>query len=741
MAAMRWTGWIVQGWIAGLLAAVSLGLEPHAWASEAWMAGHDMSSREQRSGRVERIARDEAPEIDGDLSDDIWSRALPIDNFLEVFPEQGAEPSERTRVVLLHDGATLYIGVHAFDRTPDEITATVLSRDGSFDGDDFISILIDSYNTRRNAFGFELNPLGARRDGLIEDNEVFQEEWDTIWKGKARITEFGWEAEMAIPFRSIAYDGEADAWGLQIIRSIARRNEEIRWAAVNQSLGRRDMSRAGRLSGVNGIEPGLGLDVEMLSSIQWLRNWEERPRQDVTRFNPGGNISYRITPSLTGTLTVNTDFSDTPLDPRQVNVGRFDLFFPETRDFFLQDAPFFSFGGRAFNDTNALPFFSRRIGVVEGQLLGLDAGIKLSGSVKGVTIGALTARTEPGDDLDPQLLSVVRLSTPVFGESRAGVILTQGDPTGETSNTVAGVDFQFLDTSVFGDQRLVADAFFVASRSDREEEQGEAFGIEVAYPNDRINGFIRFKQVAETYRPALGFANRTGVRTYEGELVRRWRPEDSYIRFFDAGTFLNIVTDLENGLEDRENGVFLGGSNHIGDELFLVSFSRSEILQAPFFLPGDVLVPAGRYHWVRSGIELFTSSARPVNFSAQFFCCNFYDGRRRFLNLGLGYRPSGTFGMEISHLRDAIDLPTGEVTVHVHSLSMDYNWSPDLQLDMEVQYDNISESLGILARLFWEIRPETELFAAISLGATTDFNDFRTNQSGASFRIGNTFRF
>ncbi len=710
-------------------------------AQETGPASEIRNGAERPSIAIERIGAGEGPEIDGVLTDAVWQRASVIEDFRQVFPTQGATPTERTQVFLLYDDTTLYVGVHAHDENPGAIAATVMNRDGNIGQDDFISVLIDSYNTGRDAFGFEINPAGARREGLVENNDSFKSEWNTIWRGRAQITETGWVAELAIPFQSISFDPAAESWGLQVVRRIARRNEEMRWAGINQSFGRIDMTLAGRLSGITDASQGLGLDIEALSTVQWIRNWEQPGREDDIRLIPSGNVFYKFTPSLTGTLTINTDFSDTPLDSRQVNTGRFSLFFPETRDFFLQDAALFEFGGRPFNNVNGLPFFSRRIGIVDGETVGLTAGAKFSGSAGPFTIGALSTRVSGGDDLDPQILSVLRASARVLGDSRIGIIATNGDPTGTSDNTVVGADFQFLDSTVFGDQRLVADAFFLASRSDRPEEQGNAYGLEISYPNDRIRTFYRFKHLDADYNPALGFVNRTGIRTHDSDLRYRWRPEDSYLRFFDVGTWFDMVTDLDNTVQDRTNGIWFGGGNHIGDELFLNFWNSVEVIPEPFFLPNDVLVPAARYEWNRGNFWFSSSSARPVRFEIEYVCCSFYDGTRHFLDMELALRPSRYFNIEFNHLIDKFILPTGSVTIQVSSVDLNINISPDIQFTSQMQYDNISQGFSFLGRLFWEIRPETELFLSVSNAAITNIRDYRTLQSGASIRVGNTFRF
>ena len=283
--------------------------------------------------RATRINEDEAPNIDGDLSDPIWQRAERIDEFYQVEPLNGAIPNQKTHAYILYDRKTLYIGIYAYDTEPDLIRASQLQRDLRLRDDDGVRVLIDPFGTYRNGFIFGVNPNGARADGLTQNNNQFLGEWDGIWSANAKIVDDGWMIEYAIPFQTISFDASLDDWNLQLIRVVRRTNEEIRWSNIDQNRSRIDLSNPGLLSGLDDISSGIGLEVQTFLAGATSYDWQT---DDVDfEFNPSGNAFYKITPSLTGSLTVNTDFSDAPLDARQVNTGRFSLFFPETRDFFL----------------------------------------------------------------------------------------------------------------------------------------------------------------------------------------------------------------------------------------------------------------------------------------------------------------------------------------------------------------------------------------------------------------------
>ena len=443
-------------------------------------------------------------------------KAAQIDEFYQVDPEEGVAPSQPTRAYFMYDQDNLYVAVYAYDSEPDKIIRSQLQRDPRLQDDDAVRIMLDTFGSFRDAYFFGVNPNGARSDALIENNGNFRDQWNTIWRAKAKVVEDGWIAEIAIPFQSISFDASLDAWNMQIVRTIRRTNEEVRWSNIDQSRNRIDMTNPGRVSGIQDIKSGIGLEVQAFATSAVAQDWELG--ETDFEFNPSGNVFYKITPSLTGSLTFNTDFSDAPLDSRQVNTGRFSLFFPETRDFFLQDAAVFEFGGRIFNNPNGLPFFSRNIGIVQGQPVDIIAGAKLSGKVGPANVGIISTRTGSADALgiDGQYLSSARVSVPVLSESKLGIVLTNGDPSGATNNTVAGGDFQYKKSNVFGSGTLTADFAYIRSFADNLDDGLGA--AHIGYRSQGWNGNLIFRDIGEDYQPKLGFVNRT------------WRPANAVER-------------------------------------------------------------------------------------------------------------------------------------------------------------------------------------------------------------------
>ncbi len=361
-----------------------------------------------------RIAPSEAPVIDADLSDPIWDRANVLAPMIQVQPDLGAPTTERTDVFILYDEDNLYFGIYAYDSEPDLIAVRAMARDGQLGSGDTVRIILDPGMTRRNAYTFQIAPSGGRGDALLQNNTTNFAAWDAIWEAQANVVEDGYVIEVAIPFRSLSYDSDAAEWGFEFTRQIRHKNETVRWSNYSPTVSFTDVSQAGTLTGIQDIDEGAGLDVQLYGVARVKRDWQD-PQRTSPSGTLGGNAYYKITPALTGTLTVNPDFSDAPLDIRQVNTTRFSLFTPETRDFFLQDIPVFEFGGENFVDANnARPFFSRNIGLVSGVPVSIIGGGKLSGEFAGFGIGALTAYTNENATTPSQLLSVARITRRVF---------------------------------------------------------------------------------------------------------------------------------------------------------------------------------------------------------------------------------------------------------------------------------------------------------------------------------------
>lgn len=724
--------------VAALLAVCASG-------SSAAYAQNTGQERRSLSIVAPRIESSRSPRIDGELADPAWSEAAIIGDFRQVFPLQGASPTQRTVAYLIYDAEHLYVAIHALDTKPAEIRATVMERDGPIERDDHVQLILDPALTGRDGYSFEINALGSRRDQLIENNSTASPQWDALWSAAATVADDGWVAEMRIPFRSLAYDAASSVWGLQIIRQVGRNGEQIRWAAIDRSRDTTDVSSIGRLADIR-VEPtGVGIDAQLFAGLEMDKDWGATENTTDTSFNPSANLFYRVTPSLTSTLTLNPDFSDAPLDERQVNTGRFSLFSPETRDFFLQDAAIFEFGGRELlDDPNGRPFFSRRIGQAEDEIVDLTAGIKLSGLAGPISLGVLSTLTESTPQTDAQALTVARASARVLSHSKAGFIFTHGDPTGQEDNSVYGADFQFRVPAFLGKGVLQVDTFYQRSVSSRLGED-DSYGVSIGYPNDAYSLEAAFKEIGANFAPALGFVNRPGIRDYGFEVARRWRPPSDRVRSWELGAWHDLITDLDANTETRESGLWWGLEASSLDTVWLYAYRQRENVTAAFSLPDEVLVPAGTYEDVRFRWEFFSSQSRWLSADLSVECCEYFGGDYLALTTGVQWRPNAFYYLRLLYEQEEISLDSGDVDVRIGTLESAIAFTPDMRLSAELQYDNISEVLGMLFRYRWEVRPGLELFSAIGHTAIVEDrrfpNRFVSEDSQLIFRIGQTLRF
>jgi hypothetical protein len=709
-----------------------------AWAQ----APHDFSSW-RPSTQAARIAPSDAPTIDGDINDGVWAKARPIAEFYQLEPKEGAPADERTVVRVLYDEENLYFAIEADDPAP--VTARIKQRDAGIDVDDIFRIYLDPDMSRRNGYIFEINPLGARREGLIQNNTDVIYQWNTLWSAKSRITAKGWTAEVVIPFRSISNGHHAD-WGFDLFRLVRKKNERIRWSSINKTILSQDISHSGSLSGIDGVNAGLGLDVQGFALARYRKNWDSADGTGVS-FRPSGNVFYKVTPSLTGTITYNTDFSDAPLDTRRVNIGRFSLFYPERRDFFLQDAAAFEFGGAPLtvnNDPNAAPFFSRRIGIVGGEPVNILSGAKLSGDYDGYGIGALSVMTAGGADVNgnrigEQLLSVARVTAPVLDESKLGFIVTNGDPTGMSSNTVGGVDFQYRKSNFLGDKQVRADFYYEHSASGV-SGQGDSFGGQIELPNEPWAYYFRFKQVGSNFDPALGFVSRPGIREYQTRLAYRERLSGALLRWWEVGLWADTVTDLHDTVQ---SGVplnpWISLNFNSGDSGWGEMWEEHEITPE-FTLPKGIVVPAGEYVFDTWHIHFDSAPGRLISTNADVQYGKYYGGKLLQTDVTLNVNPNETVSLGLRHVMQDMKMPGGNVTIQVGAVDASFNFTPDMYVRTQVQYDNISQAFALSVRYRWEFAPGTELLVVAGDDATLDAHRYQSHQSQLSVRLGKTFR-
>ena len=656
----------------------------------------------------------ESIHVDGRLDEPAWLRAAAIGPLVQADPKQGAPASEDTEVRILFDAEALYFGIRCRDHDPKRIVATQLARDADLEVDDRVMIVLDPFVDHRNGFFFAVNPAGARSDGQISNNaRGLSYEWDGIWSARARVDAEGWVAEIAIPFKSLRFKPGQGVWGMNVERQIKRLQEHDRWASARPDSWVTNLASAGDMAGLGGQRQGHGLDLRPFVSAG-----EE---SGGGKAKAGVDVFKTITSSLTASLTVNTDFAETEVDARQINLTRFDLLLPEKRTFFLEGAGVFDVAGLGSQDPDLIPFFSRTVGLLDAQEVPVLFGIKVSGRQSGYNIGVLDVQTRrttlDQGPLAPQNLLALRVSRNLFAQSWIGVFATRGNPSGSGANSLLGVDAQFATSHFRGQKNLRLSLYGMRTADGASGRADTAFGLAVDYPNDLWNASLTWKQIGDRFDAAMGFVPRKDIR--KGDLYAAFQPRPGRlgVRQFFFELEPTLVTNLQGRVENWR--VFTAPFNartESGEHLEWNYIPTFERLDAPFEIQPGLVIPAGSYRWTRYRAEVNTATKRPWVIDAAFRWGSFYGGRLRQIEPGVTLKAGLHFAAAFAMERDDASLPQGRFVTQLFSARLSYNRSPDVTLSNLVQYDSESRILGFQSRFRWILRPGRDLFLVISRG-------------------------
>ncbi len=664
--------------------------------------------------RAVRIGDGEAVEIDGRLDEAVWARATPARDFTQQDPDLGQPATERTEVRFLLSGDTLYMGVICYDSEPGGVMANTMQRDAPLSADDRFMWTFDTFLDARSAYYFEMNPNGSMGDALIRSSNQTNTSdtgraWDGIWNGEVQVSEIGWTLEIEIPFRTLNFDPNAPAWGVNFQRTIRRKEEESLWTGWARNQGLNRLANTGLLEGISDVSQGVGLDVQPYVTGKYV-DAPGRNRESEFEGDGGVDFTYAITPSLRGQFTINTDFAETEVDQRRVNLTRFPLFFPERRLFFLEGTTVFDFA----NDPGAVtPFFSRRIGLdVDGQPQRIEYGAKLTGQIASRDIGLIHVRTASSDDLVGEDFTVLRTKTNFFLQSYAGLIYTRRAErdTNVSDRHTVGADFSLRTSSFRGNENLELSGYYVWNTT--AEAGGANIGFRLDYPNELWDARVSVREVQAGHNPAVGFIDRRSVRHYRPAVGFLPRPADSrYVRnfLFDGG--LRLTTDLENRTLTRTTPIRTDVYFQSGDSIRFTLTPTYEFLERDFEISPDVVLPAdGAYNFTRYRLTVSTADRRALSLTTQYENGGFFSGHRRNFDLNLGIRPMPGVLINVNNEWNRIDLPEGRFSTRVLRFNANTQFSPSISLVNNVQHDSVSRVLGWQARLRWILRPGNNFY-------------------------------
>lgn len=675
----------------------------------------------------------------------VLALAEPIDGFIQVAPATGAAPTRRTELRLGQDGRALYIHVRAHDPEPAGIVAHQMRRDvEGMLSDDLVTLVIDPDGAGNNGFMFAVNAQGAQYDALVFDGGQIRNDWDARWQSEARIERDGWSARIVIPLsvfgRRLASAGQAPPlWRVNAERWMPRGSERVRLAGARPDKEVFSLGDALRMPAVTADLNGWGLRLKPSLRMTAESSAASGTGQARQRVAPGLELFHESEGGLRTSAALNIDFGEAEADERNVNLTRFELFQPERREFFLQDAGRFSFGGLAYS--SLIPFYSRRIGLdASGHARGLDAGLKFSGHWQGLDFGLLSARvsggpTAPGEpDQEAAGVSVMRVARPLSERHRAGFLATRGNPKGIGGSSLWGVDYQFRDTAWAGGRKTLEGHAWLQESTNAGLGTGRAWGGSVLYPNIGLNGNAEVQRIDAGFDPALGFMAESGVLRGKGE-VGWWHRTP-------GGWNINPGIDwsFRRKLDDSERSVLInpeaGYTTPAGDTFMAEVFYESDRLAHGYApLPGTWLAP-GEYRWHHLYGYMETSPARPVSAVMELRSGGYYDGDRDDQVVQLAWKPGAHWGWRFVTARNAVRLPSGRFTLGTASVRLDHTPNTRLAQNLLVQWDNVTRALGFSARVRWTWAPGREVVAAVDrLGDTGEQRALQPVQTRAMVKL------
>ena len=711
----------------------------------------------------------EGPTIDGRVNDAAWQGVQPYTNFTQQDPNEGEPASEKTEVRILVGKGTIYIGIIAFDSDPSKIIVSQARRDASLNDTDSVVMVFDTFNDTQNAFVFGTNPLGIEYDGQVAREgqtsgvqvggggggnssgtarggiSAFNPNWDGDWTVKSQITERGWEAELAIPLKTLRYQtGENQTWGFNLLRNIRHKNEQVYLAPIPRGF---DIYRVSLAAKMTGLDLPTRRDIKIIPYALGSLNKDYAVAGENLTKNAdfGVDLKWGIRPNLTLDATYNTDFAQVEADEEQVNLTRFDLFFPEKRPFFLENASTFQFGNPQQIDL----FFSRRIGLSPTALpIDIRGGARLSGKVAGWNVGILNIQADDveniaGDTIGPaNNFSVVRLQREV-GRSSYGAVFVSRVGFGEAKiqddwNRAYGFDLNYQMTT---NQRFSA---FIARTDTPTTRTSGPRGSDYSgrgfynFTNQLWQVSTGYSQVGEDFNPEVGFLPRRGYRRPEFRAffqpqpkrwpwIRRFSPHVNYTSFYGFDDQLQSSNYHIHAFEiqPRQGGRFGWFFDYLQD-----------VPTAPFTVfnrDGQrVVIPAGKYGWGQHGFEYFHNPASRVTATIRVRIGDYYDGDFKSVELNSDYRITPKATASIGWTRQDIDLPGGSFVNNLVPIKANLSFTTSINLSALLQYNGQVGQFSSNVRFAWLNRSGTGLFVV--------YNDRRDTLSSTTLEtLGRSF--
>jgi hypothetical protein len=680
-----------------------------------------------------RLPAGRAPKIDGVLKDDEWTLAPVTGGFYQREPHPGAPSTERTEFRILYDDRRIYIGIWAFDSNPKGIHASERKRDSALTKGDRVAVVIDTFNDRRNGFYFATNPLGAEKDAQYTDNaRVRNNDWNAVWACRTSIDGEGWYVEMAIPLSQLRFAravGES-TWGLNVARSIIRKNEETYWVPyprVQAANGFAYLSNAGLLQGLRDLTRRRRLEFVPFAAPQFGRDYvSNTSTSDKDRF--GFDARVGLTDALMADLTYHTDFAQVEADQEVVNVTRFSLFFPEKRQFFTESAGLFNYGKPGVETGDFGPgllplFYSRQIGLYDGREVPIIAGARVTGRAGPYSVGLMNIETDRTSvpsglamvEVPRANYTVMRVKRNIFAQSTAGAIfLNRQGGTGADYNRTAGVDLNLVLSPAARLTGLLGKTFTPGVSS-----KDWAAAVDFAYLVDRYNYDLTYLDVGEFFNGEMGYIKRVDTRNPRIKGAWTPRPKWAGVRQVSLGGLVDAYFTHDGVRESRTADAQFGVTFNDTSLLAVDAIRDDDLLTSPFRL-GNGVVPAGQHAWSTGRMTYTSSPRRRVTGSGYLESGGYYDGTKTTWNGALSVLASARWLVDVAYNRNRITLPAAsDFVTNTVSTRVSYSFSPTLFVKGFVQYNDARKQAS-LNLLLWSIyRPGSDFYLVYNEGWIT----------------------
>jgi hypothetical protein len=693
-----------------------------------------------RDERRLKAAQAQGPiSLDGKLDEPSWASAPIATNFVQNDPREGEPATFETEVKLLYDHRALYIGVFARDPEPAQIIVNELRKDFNTGNADGFQVVIDTFHDERNGYQFAINPMGAKWDAqMSNEGRDTNAHWDGIWDVGTRIGEDGWYAEIEIPFKTLKFGPDAmQTWGINFQRRLRRKNENSYWSPLRRIHQLSRVSMAGTYEGLQGLKPGANVRVKPYA----LANVNQLEGSGVDRdYDAGFDVKYGVTSGLTWDFTVNTDFSQVEADEQQVNLTRFSLFFPEKRDFFLENSGVFQFGsgntgggggaggGRQNASQDMIFFFSRQIGLSPtGDAIPLLAGTRITGRVGDWSVGALNIQQQEKDLSPSTNFTALRLRRDILANSDVGVMFLNKEPQGTNYNRGIGADVNFR---FFRDLTLN----FAGAKSATPEERLPGSGDDwyskssFGYRGDVWETRGMYQTIGARFNDEMGFVPRVGVDNAEGYLGAhlRFKKYSSWLReFFPHFQIENFTRRDGGGLESRYMDWHLPVNLQNSTFIEIGVNPNEEVIDERFTINGrrGIYVDPGRYAFKEYFGLMNTNAAAPFSMNLRFGTGDFYDGYRRNYTVGGTLRMNEHLNVSLSDQINDIELPSGSYLTHLVTGRVNFYFSTKVFVNALAQYNTDTQQWSSNVRLDIIHRPLSDIYLV--------YNERHDSRSGA----------